>query len=582
MASLDAELHRAVGPVRTRLLLQHYGRWALYAMASGAAAAAAVFLAGSFLPKYEANRTAVLAAAGVALLWLAIAAWRQPRLSEIARRADAAGLSERLQTCLEYAGQESALLSALRADTVNALQAANWSKRLPWRLPRGALYATAACLLTIVMLHAFPNPLLQRMLRLQAERDAIAAEVKRLDAAVRLAEAEAEKLPNAREAAALLEQLRDELKSARTTREALQALGKAEERLEQLQQPEEAELAAKLQETGQGLMQSPETRSLGEALARSDWEEARRQLEQLAANVQNQSPEERQQTAEALERASNALQQAEQQVGGERASLSGDLAEAARALTEGETQTASQALREAGEAVVAQGQAHDQAGQQAEAIAAALAGLAASREAMVAAGSGQQGQDRGDGLAALPGDGSQGEQGEGAIPGSPGGGREGQGLMLGSSVGGQEGNEGGEGGLVGSDIGGGGAGRQDSGVATTVGEVGAAGQSGTDGGPNSRRDFSQVFDPTPRLGGEGQGSLLQGEAAGEGGATQFQSPEARVAAGDFRPYDQVFAKYEEQAIQSMQRVEMPPGVQQLVKSYFSALDPANQGSGGTR
>jgi hypothetical protein len=581
---LEAELSQAIAPVRNRLLAQHYSRWLLYASAMAAVAAAAVFLVASFLPKYEVNWLALAAGTAAALLTLLMAGLRQPGIRDVARRADGAGLAERLITCLEFAGQESLLLAALRSDTVRALQAVNWRRRLPWKLPRAPVWTAAAAVALIVALHLFPNPIVQRMLRLQAERDAVVAEAKRLDAAVRVAEAEAERMGRGQEMQRILEQLREELKRARTAREALQAIGKAEDSLDQFAEPDIGDTGAALQEAGQHLMQTPATQQLGESLARRDWQEASRQLEQLASeDFQAISPEERERLARALEQASRSAAQGSEQAGeGSSSSLSQQLAQAARSLTQNDQVGVLTALREASMAVLEQGNLADMASLEREALAAVMSALSAARENVALAAAGQM--DRGDlgGLAVLPNQGNQGDLQGSAVLNMNQGGREGRGLQIGGAAPSGDGLGGGDTVGLTSNIGGSGAGRQESGLATRASEVGPAGQAGTDDPPHLRRDYAQIYDPTPRLDTDGRGTLLQGNDTGVGGSVQFQSPEARVAAGQFRPYDQVFAQYEEQAIQSMQRVELPPGVQQLVKSYFSALDPANREQGGTR
>lgn len=553
MAWLEPELLRAVAPARTRLLAQYGLRWALYALAGGLGACATLLWAAAIASRIwpdaaapallSAGRLAAPVGAVVALLVLGLGAWRRPRLPEVARRVDGAGLEERLTTCLEFAGQAHPLLEALRADTLRALQAVDWPRALPWRAPTGALVAGALCGALLLIPFLLPPAAHQQFRPSAVEPGTVAEEVARIEAALqRAALAAEERGALTGEIAAVLEKLRQELRQARTVRDALDAIGRGEESLAQLGGAA-AHAPQALQEAASSLMQTPETEALGESLSERRLQEASQQMEQLAADLGAMAPDAQQAAASALADAAARFQEA----GGEMAALASALADAAQALLEGDIQGASEALGEAAEALVLAEEALEMPDQEADGLALLQQELEAARDALGAV------------AGATPGDGQ----------------------TIGITGGGQEGNDGGKGGQISSDVGGSGASSME-GTATRPSRVGEANPGGQGDPPDARGAYSQVFDPSPRLGTDGQATLLQGQADGDGGATQFETSEGKVAAGQFRPYDQVFAQYEEQAMQSMARVELPPGVQELVKSYFSALDPANDGAGGAR
>ena len=117
-----------------------------------------------------------------------------------------------------------------------------------------------------------------------------------------------------------------------------------------------------------------------------------------------------------------------------------------------------------------------------------------------------------------------------------------------------------------------------SGDGDTSGGQSGQGQAGKIGGdaPKNTRDFARIYDPT-RLGGDGQGSQLNGQV-GQGQGDVVDTDNSPISAGTLRPYNEVFGTYSEAARNSLDRGDIPPALQGLIKDYFSSLEPGTDGN----
>jgi hypothetical protein len=60
---------------------------------------------------------------------------------------------------------------------------------------------------------------------------------------------------------------------------------------------------------------------------------------------------------------------------------------------------------------------------------------------------------------------------------------------------------------------------------------------------------------------------------GEGAPGQLSEGTGPVLKGSIRPYSEVFQSYEQAYRQSTERLELPADLGDLVKNYFSNIDP---------
>lgn len=213
------------------------------------------------------------------------------------------------------------------------------------------------------------------------------------------------------------------------------------------------------------------------------------------------------------------------------------------------------------------GQSEDQAGQDGDPNSDELGGQ-----------SGQQGADMG-AVTGGTGDGAQ----NGSAPGQ--GDQQGQGyaqlLALGLLQGPGNGQGGGGQGQNGDpgDQGGGGPGTNSTDRVSMGGVATGPQQSRTGDAPLDYRQFEQIYAPSRLGGGQTAPDYLSGPL-GEGAGQAVETDSSPVGAPVLRPYSQVYAQYQQQAREGLDRSDLPQSMQEMVKQYFSNLSPSD-GTGGS-
>lgn len=357
---------------------------------------------------------------------------------------------------------------------------------------------------------------------LEAAIHAEAEEVERIAEAV-----EASDVENADEIVAELEKLAEELRESLTLDEALQALEKADARLDAGLDPKFLAQKAAVQGLATDLTLRP--------LVSGAPLDAASQLNELADSLAGLSEPERQAISDRLG------DLAESQAAGN-PSLSGQLSDAAAALGAGDLAGAQQALQNA--ASSQQSGLASARGQQAiTETQRALAGVAAR---LGAEGQGQ-GQGQGEGSGQGPGQGEGQGQGQGSGAGQGGGGGQGGGAGSGAI----------------------------SGVAPGQGSATGQGGSGTVGA-GSKGEFgtgvetSSVFSPIDR--GEVSDLIQVGIDGGSGEGAIVGRGDAPTQRGDsIIPYAQVLPEYLNDAADALAALRLPPSMRSIVQSYFDQL-----------
>jgi hypothetical protein len=441
-------------------------------------------------------------------------------LPRVARRVDVEiGLKERLSTALfleggKQAGRSSfppALVRCQRQDALSTAAALDPGRAFPLHLQPRPLVLAALLLVAALVLALVPNP----MDAILAERAAVAEAAEEQAAAVEelqkdLAAAQ-ELTPEQREALVRqLAELAEELRANRGGREqALADLSRLEEALRRQIDPNAGARRAALDALAAQL----------QALAGANSEPAAA-LEALAAALPEMDAAGREALARSL--AAEAARAAES---GE-AALAQALATMAQAVGAGEAEPAAGAARSAADALA---RAQNDLAAQAT-LQQALADLQAARQAVARAGQARavaQGQGEG--------------QGQGQGQGQPGGGGGTNAATLPPA-------------------------RRSGRAATPRGE----------GQPGATADLPQaVYVPWERRPGAGDQVTITG-VQGDEGETQVREVQEPLpgAPGDaLVPYHEVYAAYLDAANQAMERATIPPGLEDLVREYFSQLEP---------
>lgn len=239
------EFVKSLRPAKRRIRRNRFLRGAAAGLAAGLAAAALLQAAAFFTPVPDRGLWAAAAAAGTALTAALVNGLRPVKNRTAAEAADGCGLKERAITALETGGDEPILLLQ-RKDAREALEKLDVRLIRPGSV-RKYLLAALGCGMLAAALLLVPNP-----------QDTAAAAHRALartlregrEAVEQAAEEDAERLPDEKkgELRKITADLNRELGESRDAADALVALDRAEQRLEQLRQ----QTAADAESAGSG------------------------------------------------------------------------------------------------------------------------------------------------------------------------------------------------------------------------------------------------------------------------------------------------------------------------------------------
>lgn len=549
-ASLSDKLRLTLLPIKRRLFVIHLLCCLSYGLAGGLILLLALMVVSRFIYPFAPVPWAYLsvglplAAAGI------IALFTGPDFHAAARTGDAFGLEERLVTALEVDDTANPWAEAQVADAVKYGRNVD-VKKIPLRLHKKALVTSLVLAAVLAVIPLVPSPTAAVLARRQADAKKIAAQREKVAQLVEKLEEHPEEID--KEAVTRLKQLERELKKASSLREALKKMSSAQDDLKKIAGGEREK---QLEKMATALSQINHLQKLGRALQSGDKEAIAAAAGDLAKRLAEMSPKERQAVLEQLESMAGSIPQA----AGEK------LLQAVQALQQG------------------QGSAGALANSLTGALARAGTGINGAMAQLAEIKQGLTGQQL-----ALGGNGGSGQGG--LLPGSDGnqqgGTGQGENNTTGSGTGGQ-GNTGA--GQSGSGSGSGQGTGSGSGPGTAGSGGGAglgtgSGSGGTSAGGNGQpgannlaepildiRRYEKVFAPS-RLGDGGTPTRVSGQPNERIGSdylevhlTPNQVEQAAV------PYRQVLGQYAAEAHNSIERAEVPPRLQDMVRKYFASLE----------
>ncbi|GAW91878.1 hypothetical protein [Calderihabitans maritimus] len=565
--NFNREMVKALRPLLRRVQLNFFLVRLPFILAAGLFAAAEVLFISRLFPWENARWYAGIAFVVLGGLAFGMAFIKRPGVWEAARAGDDLGLKERLTTAL--VDQSGALWEKQREDALKSLQKIVPRRDLPLQFPvkswGPALVALVALLLTIIL----PNPMDELLDRQKRAREEIEEEKKRITHLVEeIRRREPVLTETEKEILAALEQLEERLKRAGEAEESIKALSRTEEELNVLLRKEE-EKERSLAEVAEILSRSDLTSSLAEAIREGDGETIRKALEKLAQELKGLASEEMASLADILEEAA----------GRARADLGRNaLAGAAKSLSAGTLTEAVKQLLQAGEqwarfregntpqtlakAISTVQEARRQIAQASSILTVAMSGSSGSPQA--APGAGGNGGESGQGIS---GNSASSAAGPGAVSES-GGAQSGQGNGHGTAGGqGREDSQGG--GSAGGAGLGSGNGNAGSNHPLGPGQPGTTPELPT---PNLTGNYEMIYDPITRLEVDGHPSVVPAQA-GEGASGYRETLNGITVPGLIRPYNEVLTEYREQARRHLDRSYIPPAMEDIVRDYFSSLEP---------
>jgi len=527
------------------------------------------------------------------LVWL----WQRSPLAS-ARQFDVQfGLKERMSAALELMDgritSHEEITSRQLDDAWNKAGFVKLSEDLPliWHGREWMFGVLMAALLAVLLI--LPNPqaaAVEQASDTQAAIDAAAEEVKDIipDVAAdsELDEAEREQLLQT------LETSLDTLESPEITpEEAFAALSSAEtalqEQADQLNQQLDAQNAA-LQQAADQLRQasSAEPQNAGQG---DSAQEISDMLNQMAQQIENMDASQRQAAQNALEQAAQDLQSVSPQAAQQMQQAAQQMQQGNNSAAQSSMQQASQQMQQTSQGQQAQQNSAQQMQQSANQAQQAASQVAqqSQQQGQPQNQQGQQGQQSQQSQqgqsSQQQGQGSQqGQQGnqpgqEGAQPssGQQGGQQSGQQSQQGSGSEGQQGNQSSQSPSSGT---GGGAGDQEGGPSESGGQQ-SSGPIETNNNPDGQGvdPSAELFDPR-RLNQQGDDTVV----------LEPDASDMPVAEGDFAenapgdvtvPYQELFSDYRDDANQALESDYIPLGMRDVVRDYFSSLEPGQSNSG---
>lgn len=564
-ASERAELHERLTLIGRVVRLQAIATWSVRLLFVGLVVNL-LWLAGARFFPYVVPQVALPAfpLALAALGALVLVFWRPPAAG-VAQLADRRlGLKERLTTAVEIQRRTDSLdgpmpapLSDLQlSDAVAHLRHVEPVEAFPIRLRLREVNVTLAALLAVVALAVWPNPMQQTVRQREQIQQTVRQEAERLTrAADQLAAANLEE--NSEELSQMEQALRDAARAleqrAGSGEESLAALAALEQRLQALRGQQGEDLQDALAALAGAMAQDPRTRDAATSMARGDYKQAAEQMRQMAEQMDQMSQAERARLARSMRQAAQRSSRANPQ-------LSQGMDQAASALEQGNMRDAQSGMSQAAGALE-QASGQLRAGSQRER---ALAQMQQSRSQI--SRSMQQAQNQGQSQQARGQQGQQGQQG----PGQQGQGQGQQGQGQGQQGRGQPGQGQGQGqqGEGGEDSQGQGQGQGQNGA---NGDQGSGSGAGTGSNPSSNAVYDPVFASSQ------QERIESGQPFSPTDAIQNPDPEQGMQNNAQVDYRQVHARYQDQAVQSLQNNYIPIGLKDLVKDYFSSLAPGQEG-----
>lgn len=421
-------------------------------------------------------------------------------------------------------------------DAAAKAQDVNVRRRLPLQIKRVDALFTAVLLAAVLIVAWRGESFFQLAAQTRAVQQTIAEEAAKVEELRQQIEADRTLTEEQRrEMLEALKETQQQLKEAQSLEQATAVLTRGEKKFESLTSPQAGAQAEALRQAGRNLSQAEGSalQALGQNLAEGDFLAAAENLRNI--DMSQLSSTEKAQLANQLENMAEAVQASHPE-------LAQQLREAAEAARNGDTQKAQQALDQAAQTMsqTAQQVARSNVARK------VTAQMGQGRQRMIAAGKSAQGNQASNGNQAgqsnQPGQGS-GQSGSSTQNGSAGSGS--------------------------------GAGRGSGNGSDAQGPEAGSKPIDQNNGPGNGGEttYEPIYAPQ-RLGGSGEDTVAlpgsgdpNGDVMGQSGVTPGTNNPSQV------PYTQVFAEYATAYRQAIDSGQVPPQLRDLIRQYFSSLEP---------
>ncbi len=519
----------------------------------------------------------------IILTSLVVSLFLGPKTVKTLQVADSLGLKERLITAYQLQNEKGTLVEMQRKDAIKALSGVDFRKLYSLKVPVVKMLIGFALLATVFVTSLIPTSAKDKagikeniINEAKSQSEKIDEKRKEIKKSSVVSDKKLEEINKK------VDELLKELNQAKDEEDALKSLSKAKHELEKLKN---STMRLDLEKISEKLSANALSKDLSEALKEGDSDKIDKAIEEMKEKLKNADKEELNNLAEKLEEASGEITDEK---------LKEDLTELSEAIKSGNINSAinnldtfsmdlSKSVENSTESLSAlqqsENMAIDQLTELLDNSKYAVAKQAGIRLSVAPIGSQQggsqngnvqQGSQAGSGGQSGSQNGSEnqssqnGQSSQGNQSGQNGqGGKGGQGNQSGQGV------QGGQGGQNGQNAGGGvGEGSSNADAGYRDGE-----SSGGAKKPGSKKEekYESIYAPS-RLGGDSQSSQVNG-TKNDGGQSQWNDVKS-IPFGESSkvPYSEVYSQYKDEAMSGLMEAQIPSGMKDMVRDYFSVLE----------
>ncbi len=511
------------------------------------------------------------------LLGLVLSLFLRPGFMETVYAADALGLKERVITAVELWGDSGEVASLQRNDALRAVENADFRRMYRIKAPVRRLSVSIALAVLTALLFFMPTKARDEARHVENLKETVEKQMGEVEKARMEALSKGLTPMELSEIDKLLRQVKEELKTADTEEEILKALSRAKNEVETVREFNPEPDAGKVLDV---LSKHDFTRGLAEIIKNGTADDLKRMIESAAGEISRLDEEGRKQLAEEIKKAAE-----EVAANDELAKALNDLARALMAEGGGSLDSALQSL---GDMLFAMAQRDARLAEALDQYRKALQDSflrsldevrrsVANRDGgLFGRPAGESGNGDGDNQGSEDGRNANGQGGS-----QPGNGQSQQGGNGNSSESGQDNGQAGQSGQGNQN---GSAGNMQNGQGPNGNANGnssgnpaqggnQSGGSGAGGGGKNVRDYESIYVPR-RLGDDenAEESHVQGSKGSQGSSRWSEAEGIPVEKGTVLPYNEVLGQYRDAALKNLGDSGIPPGMEQLVRDYFTSLE----------
>lgn len=537
----------------------------------------------------------------IILLALATSVFLGPKPQKTIKIGDSLGLKERLVTAHQLQHEDTPIAKMQREDALKAIVNADFKALYPIQIPILKMFIGIAILILILVTLVIPTGAKEKAGEAEGIINETKDQAKKLDEerkGIEKSSVLSDKKLN--ELNKEVDQLLKDLNSSKDEEDALKSLSKAKHELDKLKNSEAGKDLQKISET---LSNNKLAKDLSEALEKGDTEEIKDATEGIKEKLENAQQKDVDELAEHFKDAAEEVSDSK---------LAEDLTALSDAIKSGNNESISNNLdalaqdlsnsveNSAGSLTAAQQGENEsidkliqainnskyeiskQAGMNLN-IAQSSGQQSGNQSGSGQSGVGQQGNQSGQQGASGQSGNSSGNSGQGSQSGQNSeGGQGGQGEQNGQGGQGGQGNNGGSGNSGaqgGNGSGNGGSGGTGKGGGAGEGSTnedagyseGESSGAGKKPGGKKVEEYEAIYDPK-RLGGDSETSQVNGTKSGSGQSQWTDVKSVPLGEGGTVPYNEVYEEYRDEAMAGLGEAQIPSGMKDLVRDYFSTLE----------